>query len=812
MEYSSELKIDLMKKISDETISIEEYLKAAEIYASENDSVIDKSQEAKVSFKKLVLNGIIGNQKGAKEPDLSKVKWVEFATPEVVNPQKVLKTVTKTDKKGNVVSRPAYFNNLNFMNTILENVENNVSSFYDRNKINTEKALRDLDPSFENLKQYPFGITSPGQIVNVHRTRVSGDAGIARAYGADDGTNALAYQPRKANPINKLPPQPDFDKIFKDALNDIDPQKINPNAQLAKKALLFSRNSIMRIGEIADLFIEDIDFTTGYVPEQIRHNKIRAAQTLNPLTLNLVRSIVFNPDGSLKDKRYDTKNPDNKLTVSGKGGGGWSYTGTPIFNPDKIKQPVSRLTAFLLGDPKKGGGGLAEKLKKYETLMGRPFEGASDMRKIVATYAAARFPINERGEVSIAMGRKPSAIGSMTAVDEESYIGKVVGQGDDATQRVLLSIGNDFARALGYTHINQIAGGFNVDIPELWDSETNLINEANALAVPEESNPDFTNQKRPMTRGEKRLASQKTKEEIARSQLAQQKFIQESLKIEKENLKTEQKLWAARKIAAKRPVDERYGLQLKEEINEIEVKEKALNNLQTLNLIKSEDLTKKQRVEKQALENMLGIKKKPLFSWMSDFDTDVASRSIEDITSSAKSRMDSVLSRMQKFKPTTQQVVGAITTGVTAAVAAPLKAADILLDVATTPTALGPVIQDDPSSLGQEELLQMMESDSITPDMKQFSELAATEARTRAEGARAQAERKGVRGMAKAGQRKAQQRLKTYESALQDYAAEDAEGFEGFALKRSNISDEDEEGEGLRITIRPGPDTGSALR
>ena len=105
-----------------------------------------------------------------------------------------------------------------------------------------------------------------------------------------------------------------------------------------------------------------------------------------------------------------------------------------------------------------------------------------------------------------------------------------------------------------------------------------------------------------------------------------------------------------------------------------------------------------------------------------------------------------------------------------------------------------------------------MESDSITPDMKQFSELAATEARTRAEGARAQAERKGVRGMAKAGQRKAQQRLKTYESALQDYAAEDAEGFEGFALKRSNISDEDEEGEGLRITIRPGPDTGSALR
>ena len=31
-------------------------------------------------------------------------------------------------------------------------------------------------------------------------------------------------------------------------------------------------------------------------------------------------------------------------------------------------------------------------------------------------------------------------------------------------------------------------------------------------------------------------------------------------------------------------------------------------------------------------------------------------------------------------------------------------------------------------------------------------------------------------------------------------------------LKDSNISDEDEEGEGLRITIRPGPDTGSALR
>ena len=143
------------------------------------------------------------------------------------------------------------------------------------------------------------------------------------------------------------------------------------------------------------------------------------------------------------------------------------------------------------------------------------------------------------------------------------------------------------------------------------------------------------------------------------------------------------------------------------------------------------------------------------------------------------------------------------------------KAADIGLELAFEAfmsSTAGDIIQDDPSSLNQEELLQKMESDRMTPDLQRFSDLAATEARTRAEDARSLAEREGVRGIAKAGQRKAQQRLKTYESALQDYAAEDAEGFEGFALKRSNISDEDEEGEGLRITIRPGPDTGSALR
>jgi hypothetical protein len=96
----------------------------------------------------------------------------------------------------------------------------------------------------------------------------------------------------------------------------------------------------------------------------------------------------------------------------------------------------------------------------------------------------------------------------------------------------------------------------------------------------------------------------------------------------------------------------------------------------------------------------------------------------------------------------------------------------------------------------------------MTPDMKQFSDLAARETRTRAERARPLAERKGVRGMAKAGQRQAQKRLRTYESALQNRAEDLDEEYQGFAMRRNETADE---GEGLRIRIPPGPNLGSAL-
>ena len=101
-----------------------------------------------------------------------------------------------------------------------------------------------------------------------------------------------------------------------------------------------------------------------------------------------------------------------------------------------------------------------------------------------------------------------------------------------------------------------------------------------------------------------------------------------------------------------------------------------------------------------------------------------------------------------------------------------------------------------------------MESDRMTPDLQRFSDLAATEARTRAEDARPLAERKGVRGIAKAGQRTAQQKLRTYESALQNRAEDLEEEYQGFVLKRNKIADEEE---GLRIRIPPGPNPGSAL-
>ena len=53
IEASSEEIIDIVKKISNETVSIEEFLRAAEIFADMNNEN-DYSGDAKTSFKSLV--------------------------------------------------------------------------------------------------------------------------------------------------------------------------------------------------------------------------------------------------------------------------------------------------------------------------------------------------------------------------------------------------------------------------------------------------------------------------------------------------------------------------------------------------------------------------------------------------------------------------------------------------------------------------------------------------------------------------------------------------------------------------------------
>ena len=112
------------------------------------------------------------------------------------------------------------------------------------------------------------------------------------------------------------------------------------------------------------------------------------------------------------------------------------------------------------------------------------------------------------------------------------------------------------------------------------------------------------------------------------------------------------------------------------------------------------------------------------------------------------------------------------------------KTAEAAVDVALTPSVAGDVIQDDPGSFEDEQLLQEMQSEARTSDLTPVSNIAARETKLRAERARPLAERTGVRGIAKAGQRKAQKKLRTYESALQNRAEDLEEEYQGFAMKQ----------------------------
>lgn len=709
IEASSEEIIDIVKKISNETVSIEEFLRAAEIFADMNNEN-DYSGDAKTSFKSLVKHGIIGNQKGAEltDIDLNKIKWTDFANPDVISPEKALK-YTLTQVGGKEVVKPAYFDNRGFIDTVINNVENNVSLFYDRNLETVEKSLKSYDPSIPSLKPYPFNTTAKGQIVHVHRTRVSGEDGMARAHGtAKSGKNPIAYQSRVPNPIEKLPPAPVENVIFRDAIRDI---ANTPDGIRAKKALILSRTTIMRIGEVADLMIEDINWETGDISAFSRAGKkIRAPQTLSPIALNLLKSVVFNPDGTLADERYDIKNKANHFTLSGKGQGGWTKTGTPIFNINKKKNYTSELTRYQMAPPEKGGGGYGAKMTAagHDKLMGRSIVGASDNRKITASYAASRYAIGERGEVSVAMGRKPSKVaGGIAAIDDERYIAQVVGQGEDATKRVLLGIQDDLARSFGLTHINQLAYEFQVDIPSMWDSVNN-VPVGPELRVSPEGSMNTTNEVRPMTRDEKRLANQRAREETEKSKIREQRARLKALELEEKAIKKEEALGKERARLAKRPFNEKYLEQLNAARYEIEKERKALKDLQVLNAL-GPNLTEQQKIDKKALEKILKIKTKPTWSWI-DPETYVpktVDENIADLRKIGQSLRDKLNLDGKAIRG-----IGAGIIGVVPALKGPKAAIDVGTELgieAFMPSDIGTVLENNPEDIPDEHLLNMLQ-------------------------------------------------------------------------------------------------------
>ena len=111
----------------------------------------------------------------------------------------------------------------------------------------------------------------------------------------------------------------------------------------------------------------------------------------------------------------------------------------------------------------KAPGGVAERFKPFEKEMGRPLQGASDIRKIIPSIIANQLGYGE--EASIIMGHKSfdDTVDGMKAITRKHYASQIItGEGTTAKQ-ALRALQNMYGEVLGLSTLNELPASMGVE-------------------------------------------------------------------------------------------------------------------------------------------------------------------------------------------------------------------------------------------------------------------------------------------------------------------------------------------------------------
>ena len=244
-------------------------------------------------------------------------------------------------------------------------------------------------------------------------TNVFGAGGQARTIKVDNQPLSAADQARRKKKPIAVPAASEAIPAFVRGINAI------PDEQ-TRTAVAFNMLVPLRPGEVANIGIDDIDFETGKFKEAwIRGNKIRNAIELPEIALELLRDARDKAVSNGQSVIFDTST--SKMTKA-----------------TKVK------------------GGIRDQFKIYEGILGRPFVGASDIRKIIPSLMVGE--LNLGIEVSTIMGHASTdeMFSSLSKMTANSYISPIMTSEGSSAKLALRGYHNLLADVLGLSSLNEI--------------------------------------------------------------------------------------------------------------------------------------------------------------------------------------------------------------------------------------------------------------------------------------------------------------------------------------------------------------------
>lgn len=193
-----------------------------------------------------------------------------------------------------------------------------------------------------------------------------------------------------------------------------------------RAAVAFNALVPLRPGEVAKIKLDDFDFEAGrFTDEYRRGNKIRNALDIPEVSLEILRDAA------------------EKARAEGR-----EY----IFNTT-----VSKMTAGV-----KAPGGIAERFKPFESILGRKIEGVKDIRKIIPSIIA-----NELGyapEASTILGHDnfDDTIEGLKGITSKHYVSQVMTQEGTTAKQALRALQNMYGEVLGLSTLNELPASMGV--------------------------------------------------------------------------------------------------------------------------------------------------------------------------------------------------------------------------------------------------------------------------------------------------------------------------------------------------------------